>query len=271
VTVDRLLATADRELTTVVRTRAFLALALGFAVVVVGLAWTGGPAGYLPAVLALLTPVEVLVPALALAFGYRAISGDATRGELDVVRTFPVARSTYVVGVYLGRAAALLVAVLSPLLAVVPLVALAGGTKTDVIASFAGADSFVLYVRFVVLVAGFALVVLAVALAVSTIARSGRSALVAAVTVALLLVVGLDLAVVTGLGVGIVGDAGLGYLLALSPNSAFRGLVLDTVVGAAAPTGPAARPVAAVLGLLAWLVAALALAAVTVWSPARRD
>lgn len=270
-TVDRLLAAVERELTTVLRTRAFLALAVGFAAVVIGLTWTGGAAGYLPAVLTLLTPVEVLVPALALAFGYRAIRGDATRDELAVVRTFPVSRSTYVLGVYLGRAAALLVAVLVPLLAVVPVVVLTGGTKTDVIASFAGADSFVLYVRFVVLVAAFALVALAVALAVSTTARSDRSALVAAITVALLVVVGLDLAVVIGLGVGLVGDAGLGYLLALSPNSAFRSLVLETVVGAAAPAGPTTHPAVAVFGLLAWLVAALALAAVAVWAPSRRD
>ncbi|MFC7081678.1 ABC transporter permease [Halorussus caseinilyticus] len=116
--VNRLFAVVGRELTTVVRTRAFLALAGGFAAVVAVLAWTAGAVGYVPLVLDLLTPVEVLVPALALAFGYRSVLGDDERGELDVIRTYPVSRATFVLGVYLGRAAALLVALVVPLLGV---------------------------------------------------------------------------------------------------------------------------------------------------------
>lgn len=265
-TADRLTTVVERELSTVVRTRTFLVLGLGFAVVVLGLAWAGGTAGYLPAVLTLLTPVEALVPALALAFGYRAVRADASRGELSVLRTFPVSGWTYVLGVYLGRAAALLVALLVPLLLVVPLVLLFGGPQTSVIVAFEGGDPFVLYVRFVVLTALFGLVALAVALALSTLARSDRAALALGVLVALALVVGLDLAVYAGLGSGAVSAGALEYLLALGPNSAFRGLVLETVIGPAAPGGPAANPLASVIGLVAWLAGSLWLAALVVWS-----
>lgn len=267
--LDRLFAVAGRELTTVVRTRAFLALAGGFAVVIAALAWTAGAVGYVPLVLDLLTPVEVLVPALALAFGYRTVLGDAERGELDVIRTYPVSRATYVLGAYLGRAAALLVAVLVPLSAVALLVPLFGGVETSVIASHAATDSPVRYVRFVVLTAVFALVVMAAAIAVSTNARSSRAGVAVAVTLGVALVVGFDAGIVAGLVGGVVPADALELALGLSPNSAYRGLVLESVVGGVAGA-PATSPLPSVLGLLAWLVGALAVATVTVWSGERR-
>jgi len=261
--VDRLFAIAGRELTTVVRTRAFLALAGGFAAIVGALAWTGEPVGYVPLVLDLLTPVEVLVPALALAVGYRAILGDRERGELDVLRTYPVSRPTYVLGVYLGRASALVAGVSVPLLAVAALVPLFGGVGTTVIASHGAADSPVLYVRFVVLTAAFALVLAAAATAISATAGTTRAGLVAAVAVGLALVVGLDAGIVAGLAGGVLPEGALGAVLALSPNSAFRGLVLATVAGGAESGASAA---AGAVGLLAWLAGSLALATLSVWS-----
>ncbi|WP_135827612.1 ABC transporter permease [Halorussus halobius] len=268
--VDRLFVVASRELTTVARTRAFLALAAGFAALVAALAWSAEPTGYAPLVLDLLTPVEVLVPALALAFGYRTVLGDRERGELDVVRTYPVSRATFVVGAYLGRAAALLVAVVVPLFGVAALVPAVGGVGTTVVASHAAADSPVLYVRFVVLAAAFALVLMAVAMAVSATARSTRAGLAVAVALGLALVVGFDAGIVAGLAGGVVGDDALGLALGASPNSAFRGLVLSTVVGGVESSAPVADPAASLFGLAAWLVGSLGLAAVTVWSGRRR-
>ncbi|WP_276299777.1 ABC transporter permease [Halorussus lipolyticus] len=268
--LDRAFAVVGRELSTVVRTRAFLALAGGFALVVAVLAWTADPIGYVPLVLDLLTPVEVLVPALALAFGYRSVLGDEERGELDVIRTYPVSRATFVLGVYLGRAAALLVAVVAPLLAVALLVPAFGGVGTQVIASHAATDSPLVYLRFVALTSLFALVLMAAALAVSTTAGTTRSGLVVAIALGVALVVGFDASIVAGLAGGVVPEGGLDVVLALSPNSAFRGLVLEIVVGGVASGAPAASPTASVLGLLAWLVGALAVAVVTVWSGTRR-
>lgn len=269
--LDRLFAVVGRELTTVVRTRAYVALAVSFAAVVGVLAWTANTVGYVPLVLDLLTPVEVLVAALALAFGYRALLGDRERGELDVVRTYPVSRTTFVLGVYLGRAAALLVAVLVPLVLVALLVPAFGGVKTGVIASHAGTDSPALYVRFVVLTAGFGLVVTAAALAVSSAADTGRAGLALAVTLGLALVVGFDAGIVAGLAGGVVPDGTLRWMLALSPNSAYRGLVLESAVGGSDVMGvPVASPAASVAGLALWLVGTLGIAVRSVWNPTER-
>jgi Cu-processing system permease protein len=265
---DRLFAVVERELSTVVRTRAFLVLGGGFAAVVVALAWSGGSAGYTPLVLDLLTPVEVLVPALALAFGYRSVLGDAERGELDLIRSYPVSRATYVVGVYLGRAAALLVAVLVPLAAVAAFVALSPGAKTSVIASHSGMDSPVLYLRFLFLTAVFALVAMAAAVAVSATARSTRAGLAVAVAFGVALVLGFDAGIVAGLSGGFLSAGAIEPLLALSPNSAYRGLVLDTALSGVAGGVPAA-PLANAVGLAAWLLGSLALATLTVWSATR--
>lgn len=263
--LDRLFAVAGRELATVLRTRAYLALAGGFAAVVAVLAWSANSGGYAPLVLDLLTPVEVLVPALALAFGYRAILGDRERGELDVLRTYPVSRPVFVLGAYLGRSAAVLVAVLSPLLAVALVVPLTGGVESGFLASHAGMDSPVLYLRFVALTALFALVVSAAALAVSATASSARAGIAVATAVGAALVIGFDAGILAGVAGGVVSDGALRSVLALSPNSAFRGLVLEAVVGGIETDVPAASPAASLGGLGAWLLGALAVAVLSVW------
>lgn len=262
----RVEALADRELTSVLRTRTYALLAVGYGAVVLGLAWAAGPSGLVTLALDLLTPVEVLVPALAIAFGYRALAVDAEHGELDVVRTFDCSRGTTVLGVFLGRAGPLLVVVLAPLVLAMVLPAILGGPSSSVIATGPRADPLVLYGRFLALTAAYALAALAAAVAVSTVVSNGRSALVLGVGLLVALVVGLDLGVVGALAVGLVGDAGLGWLLAASPASAYRGLVLATVVQPATDTGgPLANPLVGALGLLIWLVAGLLVARATVW------
>lgn len=266
--LTRILAVVEREHTTVLRTRSLLAVAVGYAVAVVGLAWIAGTTGYVPAVLNLLTPVEVLVPALAIAFGYEAVLGDRTRGELDVIRTYPLAHWEYVLAVYVGRAIGLLFAVLVPLTLVAVLVTLTGGTKTSVIASHAGTDSFVLYVRFVVLTALLALVTLAVAVAVSAAAAGPRSAAALGLGTAFALVVGIDLVIVAGLGSVFPPDL-LPVFLAGSPTGAFRGLVLGSVLDVALTDTPAAgAPLLSLVGLLVWAGGSLVLGALWM-TPAR--
>lgn len=254
---------ARRELHTVVRTGTFLVLTAVLAVVLLGVAWVGGGlrAGYVPTAVDLLTPLELLVPAVAVAFGYRAILGDAGRGELEVIRTYPVSSWQLVVGVYLGRAVGVVVAVGIPLVLVFLAIALTGTESVQVYATHAGADSPVLFARVVVLTVLFALVVLAIAIAISAVAGSARSALALALVALVLVIVGADLALVYGFGAGIVGDDSLLYTLALSPLSAYRGLVLETAVVVAAGTGPqTASPIASLFGLGFWTVVSLAVA-----------
>ncbi|ELY42864.1 ABC transporter permease [Natronorubrum tibetense] len=260
----RLLETiVRRELQTLARTRTFYVLAIAFAAVVLGIAWVGESvrAGYVPTLVDLLTPLELLVPVVAVAFGYRAILGDEQRGELDVLETYPVSSREIVLGVYIGRAIGLLTVVVVPLVLAGLAVAVTESDVLTIYASHAGADSPILFARFVVLTALFALAVLGVAIAISAIVSGTRSALALAVVALVVLLVGLDLALAYGFSAGIIGDGGLVHSLALSPLSAYRGLVFESAVVVAAGTGPAvAAPVSSLVSLVVWTAGSLALA-----------
>jgi ABC-type transport system involved in multi-copper enzyme maturation permease subunit len=262
----RLVALAQREFTTVLRTRSFAALALAVAAAIVGVPVLSGTGGYLPLVLDLLTVVEVLVAVLAVAFGVWTVLADAERGELAVIRTFPVGRGTYAVGTYLGRATALLVAVLVPLAVAGVVVPLFREPTTSVIASHATVDSPTYYLRFVALAAGYALVVLALAVAVSALARTRRRGVALGTLAVLIVVVGFDFLVVAGVSLGVL-DGSLPLVLGLTPPGAFRGLVLATAAGGLVETGPpAAAPLVSLVGLALWLVVGLGTATLAAWS-----
>jgi ABC-2 type transport system permease protein len=264
-------AVAQRAFDTVVRTRAYLALALVYGLAVVALPLAGGVGGYLPLVLDLSTPVEVLVPLVAFGFGTWSVLADAASGELDAIRTFPVDRSTYVLGTFLGRAVGLLVVVLAPLVALGVSVPFVREPSTAVFVSHATVDSPTFFARFVALVAAYALVSLALAMAVSSLAQSRRAAVAAAAVVALAAVVGVDALVVLGLAQGVVGADTLAVALGLSPTGAFRGLVLSTATGGIVSTGPpAANVTASLVGLLGWFAVGLAVATLGAWSPGGR-
>ena len=254
---------AHRELRTVLRTRAYLLLVVAVTAVLVGTTWIGGgmQAGYVPAIVDLLTPLELLVPIVAIAFGYRAITDDKRRGELDIVHTYPLSSWHIVAGIYLGRAVGVTAAIVVPLGVVATGVVVTEPDVAVVYATHAGADSPVLFVRFLVLTVGFALTMLAVALAVSAIASAARTAIALAVLVLVVLLLGADLALIYGFSTGIIGDRSLIYSLALSPLSAYRGLVLETAVIVASGVGPrTAAPLASLLGLGLWTVVSLAVA-----------
>lgn len=258
-------AVIGRELLTVARTRSYYALLVGVSLIVVGFALAGGGAGmgYIPTTADLLLPLELLVPAVALAFGYRTVVGDARRGELAVLDTYPLSPWGYVLGVYIGRAIAVLFVL------AVPFAILGGYVATtepeiSAVATHGGVDSPVLFLRFALLTALFALSVLALALAVSALAWSGRTALVLAVLVLGAIVVGADLLLVRGVGAGWLPIEDLPTALALSPTSAYRGLVMETVLSTPLVSGQRfASPVASLLGLLGWLVLSLGL---TTWT-----
>ncbi len=264
-----LFVVATRELRMIVRTPALLALAAAFAASVGGVAWagTGGGGGFVPLTLDLLTFVEVLVPLLAVAFGYRSILGDRRTGELDVLRTFDVSRVAYVGGVYLGRALVLVSLVVGTLLFVglfVPF--LTADIPTFLAVNAAAADSGVRYVRFVALSAAFTLVVLAVTVGISAATRTVRTAFALALALAVALVLGIDTALVAGLAGGVLAEDGFAALLALSPNSAFRGLVLSSAVGVVGGAEVAAgKPLLNGVGLLVWWTGSLAVAIWRVW------
>jgi ABC-2 type transport system permease protein len=256
-----------RELRTVLRTRAFLALGLGYAAVVVAVAWFSGgvESGYLPTATSLSTPSELIVPVLAFALGYRVVLNDRATGELEVLKTYGIGRAEYVVGVYAGRFVALVAALLVPLLVVGVLVSLYTGPHTTVIEWHGGADSALLLVRFAVLTVVFGASVLALSVAVSAVSGSVRGALAVVVLVWLAIAVGADVGIISGIIAEVVGDANVVWLTSLSPNTAYRGLVMETVVGVAAGDVRATSPVVSFVSLLAWTVVPLVVSVATVW------
>lgn len=263
-------AVAARELVTVARARSSLVLLAGVGIVVFGIVGTSNSApDYLPTAVDLLLPLELLVPAVAIALGYRTIAADARRGELAVLETYPLTTWGYVLGVYLARALAMIVIVGGPLLLVGLYLAVTTPEEPTFLATHSGVDSPIVFLRFVLLTLFFGVTVLAMALAASALARSRRSALVGGVVILALVVVGLDLLIVRGFVGEQVPASQLTSALALSPTSAYRGLVFETVLSTATEADLRhAAPGASVLGLVAWLVASLLVTTVTI---ARRN
>jgi len=264
--VDRAFVVAQREFRTVLRTRTVAVLATGYVLILVGLVVAAGTAGYLPLSLDLLRPVEVLVPILAFAFGYRSILADAERGELETIRTYPISGRVFVAGVYLGRLAGFLAVVLLPLVIAGLLVATGGKGQVSVIAAHETVDSPAIYFRFVTLTAGYAAVTLAIATAVSAVSRSTREALALVAVLFLALVIGFDASIVAALSGGLIGPGQVAPLLAVSPNSAFRGLVFSLAIGDAYTRGATTgSPLLLAAGLTLWFVGSMAVGVRTVW------
>ena len=148
-TADRVWRVFRREVRAARRSRSYLALTAVTALAVFGVAVAGeGPSGgYVPTVIDVLVVVELLVPAVAFAVGYRALSDPIARGELDVMNTYPLPAWGYVGGTYAGRAVVLTAVVGVPLAALGVYVATTAGPETTVFASHRGVDSPWLYVR----------------------------------------------------------------------------------------------------------------------------
>ena len=249
-----------REVLTLLRSRSYFVLVAGVLTVSFGVLFVGeGPeVGYVPAAIDLLLPFELLVPAVAVALGYRTITDDARRGELEVLETYPVPAWAYVLGIYAGRALALVVALALPLVLVGIYLATQSPPEPSTLVAHTGIDSPALFIRFIGLTLLYGLVTLALALAVSALAWSRRTAIILAVAVLGLVIVGVDLVLLRGFGTGWIADQQLTAALAASPASAYRGLTFETVLFVALDTETGyASPLASVVGLFVWLAVAL--------------
>lgn len=269
VELDHVRAVFEREVLAQRRSRNSWVLGAGFVGVTLGVAVLSGTSGYVPLTLALLTPLEFLVPILATALGYRAVLADRERGEMAILQTYPVSRESYIVGVYGGLLAVLVLIVVGSL-ALTGLVVPILRPSPAVLSQAGGLDSPVYYVRFVVLTVGFGAVVLAIMVLLSALARHGKRGLVIAIAGLVTLTVGFDLVLVLGLAMGVFQGAVFALSLALSPVSAYRGLVLTAVVGpvVTTPVQAASQP-ASIVSLLVWWIGSLWLASWQVWrSPA---
>jgi ABC-type transport system involved in multi-copper enzyme maturation permease subunit len=268
--LDRVFVVVDRELRTLVRNRLLLAVGVVFFTVVVGLGWLSRDAagGYVSLTYDLLLVVEVLVPVIGFAFVYRSIRGDDERGELDVIRTYPIDRVEYVLGVFIGRVLALVVLVLATLGVAGALASSGAGEPQTFLATHDAGDTVVVYLRFVLFVACYTVVVTALALAVSAATRTTRGALAAAVGGIVVLAVGLDLALLTLVSGDLLGGNAIALFEGASPASAFRGLVAERALGPALADDPGvatASPIVCWLSLLGWTALGLGMATVATW------
>ncbi|GAB7093962.1 ABC transporter permease subunit [Halolamina litorea] len=265
---------AGREVRTLLRNRALLAVAAAFTVVVVGLggASMGSPGGYVSLTYDLLLPVELLVPVVAFAVGFQSIRGDEERGTLSILRTYSVSRAEYVLGVFLGRALPAFVTVVAALGAAGVVASLGAPETSSFLATHSAGDTPLVYGRFVLFAGWYTLAAVAFVLATSALARTNREALATAVGAVVVVAFVTDLVLVALLTAGIVGD-GIGALAGVAPASAFRGLVLELAIrpALAMTSGVAtANPVVSAFGLVFWTAAALTVAAVAVWRPVER-
>lgn len=254
-------ALVRRELRTAVVTPAIVVLGMITAVVVLGLTVVGGGyrAGYVAVIIELLVPLQLLVPVVAFALGYSAVWGDKRRGGLDVLATYPVKPWQFIAATFLGRGSALVAILSVPLSIVLLLTAVSGQPPLPMYASHTMGDSPVLFARMAMVTILFALVMLAIGIAVSSLVSTSSGALIGSALAVLVLAFGLDLAVMQGFSLGLLDS--LPTALAVSPLSAYRGLVLQTAVISATGTGPqAAAPLASLFGLLFWGVASLLVA-----------
>ncbi|WP_410765287.1 ABC transporter permease subunit [Haloferax sp. DFSO60] len=261
--MDDLFAVAARELQTMARTPAMIALSGAFTLTIVAVAAAGSGArgGFVPLVLDLLPFVELLLPLLAFALCYRVILADRDHGEIDVLRTFGVSRLAYVGGIYLGRGLTLVTVVGVSLVAAGVTVLVLSPPAPTFLALNTAADSPLAFVRFGVLAVLFALTTAAIALAISAAARTTRQALAVAIGLLVVFVVGIDATAIAGVLSGTFGLETAPALLALSPNGAFRTLVFSLAVD----SGSSASPLLALVGLFAWLGGSLLLAVATAW------
>ena len=264
---EQFMTVLRHELRTLWRTRSIWMLAIGFLGLTLGTALLGGASGYVPLSLSLLTPLELVLPVLTVALGYRAILADRERGELRILRTYPIESETFIAGVYVGRLTGLLFIVVGSLLIAGVLVPIVRPSPA-VLTQSGGLDSPLLYMRFVVLTGVFAAVLLAMMVLLSAIVRNARRGLILSVVLVITLAVGFDLAIILGLAGNLLAPESIPWYLAMGPVSAYRGLVLSYVVAPAVttPVEPAA-PLISIASLSVWFVFSLMTAAWLVWRP----
>ncbi|ESS03565.1 MAG: hypothetical protein A07HR67_01963 [uncultured archaeon A07HR67] len=221
-----------RELATIFRTPGYGVLAVGL-LAVLGLLVAvggGGATGFVPAVVDLLLPAELLVPVIATVLGYRALLSDVVSGELAVIRTYPVSVAGYVVGILLARLVALVAVVGLPFAAVGGYVWLTAAPDTGIFATHTGVDSPLLYVRFLTLSLLLGAAFLATSMWVSAAATSRRNAVALAALAVIAGAFGGDLTLIRSLLTG-ADPSTVTNRLVFTPNGAFRGLVFETVIG----------------------------------------
>jgi len=213
------------------------------------------------AVASMTTLAVYLAPFLALMIAFDAIAGEAERGTLGLVLTYPLSRAEMILGKFCAHLAVLAIAIVIGLGAAGVAAALAGG---------AGAESLIALARLIATSILLGACFLALGYGASALSGTSAGAAGLAVGLWLVLVVLYDLGL---LGALVMDDGGtftrdiFPWLLALNPADAFRlwnvaGAPQVALVSGMAGAGAALPVWAPPLSLIAWPVVALAAARV---------
>lgn len=207
-------------------------------------------------VLGSLTVLAVyLIPLAALAYGFDAIVGHEDIGWLQALFALPIARWRVVVGIFLGRSLALTAAVV-----------LGFGAGGFLIVRDFGLAGWYGFLAFVVGAVGLALVFLAIAILVSTVAREKTHALGASLLVWAWFVLVHDLLALGLISAFHLPDFALEAMILTNPAGVFRVLVLGWLdagggAGFAAVIASTGLSTPVLLGaLVCWIVLPIAIA-----------
>ena len=257
--IERFLTVYEREFATIVRNRVYGLIALGFVLSILSLTLIGSMSGYVVVVLNLLVPLEVLVPVLCAAFGYRTLLADRESGELDILRTYPLRGTVHIAGILFSRAVPVVLAIIGAFVFVGVLISVINeGAGGQYLLRRTTYNGVVLFVRFAFLTSVAAIVFLVIVTAISAAASQSQRVVVLAVFLVFGIAIGFDLVIVNGFVETTFGLRVPPWTLALTPTSAYRGLVLEFVVkpASASPTRSGSA-VLNILGLGIWFVGSL--------------
>lgn len=258
---------ADKEFRDGLRNRWVLAITVVLAVLAVGIAYFGAAASgglgftsLATTIVSLATLAVVLIPLIALLLAYDAIVGEQEAGTLLLLLTYPLSRSTLLLGKFLGHGLILGVAI-----------TLGFGIAGVVIA--VGAENVNLYqlassmIRLIVssLLLGWVFIAMAYLISVSVTEKARAAGL--ALIVWFIFVLVFDLALLALLVGSQQGGDWLPYLLLLNPTDCFRLINLSGLEAAQAFSGltsiaqnSAFQPGWLMVILLVWIVIPLSLA-----------
>jgi Cu-processing system permease protein len=194
-----------------------LLAALGFAITFLG----SSPTGLLDVKPLAVTVVSIssltifLVPLIALLLGYDAIVGEAERGCLLLMLTYPLSRFELIVGKFIGHAS---------ILAFATLIGYGAAGVAAAIAGSGDSESWQAFAALLFSSVALGLAFLALAYLVSVMAAERSTAAGVAIGVWLLFVIVYDLALMGLLAAskGRVGGGVFSYLLLLNPADAYR-------------------------------------------------
>jgi ABC-2 type transport system permease protein len=243
-----MLAIAGRELQSVVATPAGWAVIGGTLAAVLLTAVLSAPGGYQATSVDLYVMLELLIPMVGVAIGYRGLLQDRLSGEWSIHRAMGVRPSRYVIGALTGQATVLGLLVGTGTAGAAVLVWIGRTRPLSFLASNPAVADPAPMLWLIGLSVAYGVVIAAVVGLLSVYARGRRSAVLGSVVVVGALIVGLD-------AVTIATSTPLSVMVLVSPGAAYRTLVLTLGVGLTTG-GPV---LLALLGWIGWVLIAVAL------------